>query len=231
MPQSKEEAKALLEAIGVCCELTGTQISEAAARVLANDLAEYPHQQVMGALATCRRELTGRLTLGAIVERLTDGRPGPQEAWAMLSQAYASEGVTVVWTDEMSAAFRVALACEDAIAARMAFLESYRSLCIAARREKLPCKWTPSLGHDRHGRDGPLLAAVTAGRITAEHAQPYLVGDTSQSDLRRLAPQRVKLLADKLAGHALPRPSRPPANAETDETGRVTACRKAQGTG
>jgi glutamate formiminotransferase len=135
MMQNKDEAKALLEAIGVCCEITGTEISEVAARVMADDLARYPHQQVLGALTRCRREVRSRLTLADVIERLDDGRPGPQEAWAVVAPTLHDEGVTVVRTREMAVAFGVALGlADDPIAARMAFLVRGGAICDAAGR-------------------------------------------------------------------------------------------------
>src|SRR5438270_13827149 len=87
----------ILEALGVVCELTSTKLSEAATRVFANDLARYPEAQVLGALARCRREVKGRLTLAEVVSRLEDGRPGPEQAWAQIMHALADERITVVW--------------------------------------------------------------------------------------------------------------------------------------
>jgi hypothetical protein len=66
----------LSEAVAVTLELTGTTLSEVAARMMADDLARYPEQQVMGALTRCRRELKGRLTIADVISRLDDGRPG-----------------------------------------------------------------------------------------------------------------------------------------------------------
>ena len=74
----------LNEAIAVTAELTGTVLSKVAAQVMAEDLARYPEAQVMGALTRCRRELKGRLTIADVISRLDDGRPGVEEAWAML---------------------------------------------------------------------------------------------------------------------------------------------------
>ena len=77
----------LAEALAVTAELTGTELSVAAAKVMATDLAAYPRQQVLGALARCRRELKTRLTMAAVIERLDDGRPGAEEAWAMIPKS------------------------------------------------------------------------------------------------------------------------------------------------
>ena len=65
----------LLKAIAVTAELTDTDLSESAARVMAEDLAVFPENQVLGALVKCRRELKGRLRIGDVIDRLDDGRP------------------------------------------------------------------------------------------------------------------------------------------------------------
>lgn len=160
----------LLKALAVAAELTGTELSDVAARVMAADLLTYPLPQVLTALSRCRRELKGRLTLAAILERLDDGRPGPNEAWAMIPQ---SEDASVVWTAEMQVAFGVAhplLAAKQTIAARSAFIEAYEAAVAKARSEGVAVRWTPSLGHDKRHRAGVIEEAVRLGRLTQEHA-------------------------------------------------------------
>lgn len=166
--------KALLQAIAVTAELTSTSLSEAAARVFAEDLSRYPQHQVLAALVKCRKELKGRLTLADVISRLDDGRPGPEEAWAMLPR---DEAMTVVWSEEMAVAWGVALPLikeGDTVQARMAFLERYRALVQAARDDGKPVEWTPSLGHDIHGRETPLLEAVAKSRLPASQVQKLL---------------------------------------------------------
>lgn len=167
-------SSALLQAIAVCAELTRTQLSEAAARVLADDLSRYPERQVLHALSRCRRELRSGLTLADILARLDDGRPGPEEAWAMMPR---DESQSVVWTDEMAQAWGVArpLIDEgDTIAGRMAFLEHYRGLVQTARDRGLPPHWTPSLGHDPAGREAVLVEAAEKGRLLPSHVAGLL---------------------------------------------------------
>ena len=167
-------SKALLQAIAVCAELTRTQLSEAAARVLADDLSRYPERQVLHALSRCRRELRSGLTPADILARLDDGRPGPEEAWAMMPR---DESQSVVWTDEMAQAWGVArpLIDEgDTIAGRMAFLEHYRGLVQTARDRGLPPHWTPSLGHDPAGREAVLVEAAEKGRLPPSHVAGLL---------------------------------------------------------
>jgi len=160
----------LLKALAVTAELTNTQLSGEAARVMADDLARYPEMQVLGALQKCRRELKGRLTVADVVTRLDDGRPGPEEAWAMLP---FDEAQTVVWTDEISKAWGIALPLieeGERVPARMAFLESYRKAVQEARDNGEAPRWAVSLGHDPNARQVAIEQAVRLGRISHSHA-------------------------------------------------------------
>ncbi len=104
-----------------------------------------------------------------------DGRPDAEEAWSIVARSLNDEGVTIVWTEEMAGAFGVALGLQnDRIAARMAFKESYENLVKESRRQGKAAKWSPSLGHDVEGREGPLLAAVKQGKLTAPHVAGLL---------------------------------------------------------
>lgn len=190
---NNNDKKQLLEAIAVCAELTGTQLSEAAARVMADDLSRYPHAQVVGALGACRRELRGRLTISDIIARLDDGRPGVEEAWATVAPALGNESVTIVWTDEMAAAYGVACNLDgDKVAARMAFREHYEAECKAARAKGVPVKWSACLGHDPAGREGPLLAAAKKGLLTQQHVAGLLPHrDKPAHDVQKLLEGRL----------------------------------------
>jgi hypothetical protein len=163
----------LLEAVAVTAELCGRTFSEPAARVFVSDLSGYPEPQVIAALSKCRKEVRGLLTVADVIQRLDDGRPGPDEAWAMLPR---SEADSVVWTEEMSKAYAVAepMMDTDRNAARLAFRESYKRAVDAAREVRKPVQWTPSLGHDPRGREAALERAAELGRLTASHAQALL---------------------------------------------------------
>lgn len=164
-------SKEVLQALAVTAEITGTQLSEAAARVFAGDLARYPPDQVLGALTRCRREVRGRLTVADVVGRLDDGRPTPDEAWAMCPQ---EEAETAVLTEEMAAALGVASQAGDRVSARMAFLAAYRRMVQEARDEGRPVRWFPSLGTDPSGREPVLAEAIRLGRLSASHARALL---------------------------------------------------------
>jgi hypothetical protein len=109
-----------------------------------------------------------------VVTRLDDGRPGAEEAWSMIPRG---EGATVVWTEEMAAAFGVVVSMIDSgeeIPARMAFKEKYAALVAEARDANIPVRWIPSLGHDPNGREAPLEEAVRKNRLTHQHAMELL---------------------------------------------------------
>lgn len=187
----------ILKAVAVTAELTGTEITEAAAKVFAMDLVEHPKAAVMAALTRCRRELKGRLTLADVLNRIADmdGRPSSDEAWAMMPM---DEATSVVWTDEMAAAWGVALPMigSDMTAARMAFKRAYEKRVEEARQANVPPKWRASLGHDATAREHAVRQAVELGRLSAEQAVKLLPN-------LEISPQMLQL-AREITGKALP---------------------------
>lgn len=183
-------SKELIEAVAVTAELCGRTFSEAAARVFVGDLSAYPEAAVIKALARCRKEVRGVLTVQDVASRLDDGRPGPNEAWAMLPM---SESETAVWTDEMAQAFGVArqLLEHDKTAACFAFKEQYVKAVSDARDAGRPVNWTPTLGHDPRGREKALAEAVQLGRLPLEYARQFapLLPPPSKTGVERL--QRI----------------------------------------
>jgi hypothetical protein len=178
---------AVIEAIAVTAELCGRTFSPAAAAVFAADLDGFPEAAVLSALTRCRKEVRGLMTLQDVVSRIDDGRPGVEEAWAMLPM---DEATTVVWTEEMAQAWGLArplLTAGDRIAARMAFKEHYAAAIAKARDERRPAKWTASLGDDKYGREPVLLEAVQKGRLPPAHVKALL-------PYHEISPQAVALL-------------------------------------
>jgi hypothetical protein len=164
----------LIQAVAVTAELCGRTFSEAAAKMFVQDLSGFDEQAVIKALTRCRREVRGFLTIADVVSRIDDGRPGVEEAWAMMP---FDESQTVVWTEDMAKAFGIALPLlmeGDKVAARMAFKESYAKLVTEARDAGIRVTWTPSLGHDKNGREAVLSEAVAKGRLTYEAAQEFI---------------------------------------------------------
>jgi hypothetical protein len=166
----------LVERLVMTAEACGTNLTDGAAALIAAELATYDQAQVAGALRKCLRDLKGRLSLAAIIERLDDGRPGADEAWSMMP---FDEAQTVVWSDEMAAARGIVqpLLDEcDKVGARMAFREAYTRLVAEARDARKPVNWTASLGHDPRGREGALRLAVENGRLTLGQASNLGLG-------------------------------------------------------
>ena len=104
------------------------------------------------------------------------GRPGPEEAWSICLGAM-DEATTIVWTDEMAAAWGIAnpvMQSGDDVGARMAFREAYNRKVDEAKREGKPVKWTPSLGHDKEARADVLKQAVEDGRLSHDGIQQLI---------------------------------------------------------
>lgn len=163
----------LLEAVAVTAELCGRTFSEAAARVFVSDLAAYPEDAVIASLTRCRKEVRGMLTVQDVVSRLDDGRPGPEEAWAMLP---LGEDDSAVWTDEMASAWGVARSVYrggDKTAARFAFKEAYTKRVNAARDAGKPVNWTPTLGTCPASRWRVLSDAVATNKLPLEFARQF----------------------------------------------------------
>jgi hypothetical protein len=148
-----QEQDRLVDLLVATAEVIGDQLSPNAAAYMVSDLAQYPLPMLERALASCRRELKARLSLAAILERIEDGHPAPNEAWANAIRA-ADEGATVVWTEQTRDAWAAALPlvqAGDKIAARPAFLEVYTRLVKEARAAHRIATYRLSLGGDVSG--------------------------------------------------------------------------------
>lgn len=172
---TEQKELAIIQALTVCAELTGTQLTEAAFDVMVDDLMAYEAQSVLAALNRCRRELTGRLTLAAVLQRLDTGLPSADEAFGMLVEGWRNEALTVVVPAiAMRAAGNGAQElyfCGDKTGARMAFKGAYERLAADVQGK---AAWFVSAGNDRDQRSAAVMAAVKAGRLEQEQAAAYL---------------------------------------------------------
>jgi len=153
-------------------EIYSRTVSDAAAMMFLADLSSYPSDQIKIALQKCRQELRAFPTVADVLARIPDGRPGVEEAWAMIPK---DEESSVVWTDEMAEAMasaRPLLMEGDPVAARMAFKETYTKL-VSANRGK-PVRWWASFGFEKSGREAVVRDAVDRGRLTQSEAQLLL---------------------------------------------------------
>ena len=199
-PMSPEQVAQLAMAIVATAEVLGQLLTADAAEMMADDLCEHSAQSISAALKACRRELTGKLTLAAILQRIQaeDGRPGKDEAWAIAMTAN-DEYETVVLTDEIQLALAAAkpiLDAGDKVGARMAFLSAYERLVSQAREDRKAVNWHVSVGFDANRRVEAITKAVQLQRISQEGGQVYL------ADLR-VAPitENGRAVAGLITGH------------------------------
>ncbi|AST86240.1 hypothetical protein CIG66_07090 [Ralstonia pseudosolanacearum] len=123
----------------------------------------------------------------------TNGRPGPEEAWAIAVKA-CDESETVVMNDEIAHAWGVAkpiFDLGDEVGARMAFKEVYERQVSAAKE---PVKWWPSIGTDQHKRDAALSEAKRAGLLPAPQVSALLPNHTGDKG----CPEGLKRLKEAM---------------------------------
>lgn len=195
----------LLRTIKATVELCGVVMSDAAAQLFVEDISGYPEHQVIGALARCRREVRGKLTPKDVIDRLDDGRPSPDEAWALVPKREAD---SVVWTDEMAHAWSIASPAwmdGDRAGAARAFREAYVKAVSSNRDRRVPPQWSVSLGDDRHQAYNVIEAAVRNRQIsieTALHNIPDLKSlDTARALQLAITPQDVPPILPNRKGH------------------------------
>ena len=175
---SCDQTAELAAALCATAETLGQVLSANAAELMAQDLADYAMDDLASALQACRRELTGKLTLAAILQRIqaADGRPDPNEAWS-IALAASDEAESVVLTEEIRQAMSASapgMAQRDKVGARMSFLSAYQRLVDAARRECRPVVWSLSMGHDPQRRVAALEEAGRLGRLPAPEVQKQI---------------------------------------------------------
>lgn len=193
MSEVRAPSAQVMKLLAAAIEICGSQMSPAAVRVMGDKLAAYPEEAVLKALDRCMSEVTGRLSLAAIIQRIDDGRPSADEAWAQVGTN--DENVTLVTTDEaMLACGEVRLLMEegDMVAARMAFKSAYERIVTANRANGVKVKWRASLGFDKPGQVRALTAGVQAGKLDAEWAA-RLLGTVTAAELLGQAPAPLAL--------------------------------------
>lgn len=191
------ELSTVIKTLAVVCEVTGTVLSTAAQDLVVRSLQAYPAAHVLGALNRCASECRFKLTLADIVSRLDDGRPGGEEAWALMPKDEADSGVV---TQEMSTAWGVAalLYDTDPIAARMAFKESYERETREARQHAVPATWRLTAGSNPKLRESVAIEAVKAGKLPPAAIEPYVLPEHRPMTLKALPPaSEAQLEANK----------------------------------
>jgi len=166
------EDRELIELIKITGELYNKNVSTAAALAFLSDLENFNSADIKRSLQKCRQQLQTFPTVAHVIERIEDGRPGAEEAWALLPK---NEGESVVWTEETSYAYGICkgLIKSDPVAARMAFKETYTKRVAEARNSQIAPRWTVSLGFDRNQRNAALKQAVSLGRL--DHGMAMMI--------------------------------------------------------
>lgn len=177
-------------------EAFGEPLTEQRQEIYCAGLADIPRQQLQTAFKRARyelrwfpklaelRELAGALFQGS------DGRPGPEEAWARMPKGDRMEDDSVVWCDEERVAYgacRSLLLEGDLIGARMAFKERYEKELAEARSQGRPVNWTMSAGFNVEHRLSTLANAVQERRLTTAKALEF-VSSERRSDFARMLP-------------------------------------------
>ncbi|UTD54947.1 hypothetical protein [Halomonas sp. MS1] len=180
MPLTDAQHEQVLDLVYATAEVLGQEMRPSAGMLIAEDLSVYPFAEIRSALARCRAELHGKLTLAAIVERIPSANAhlSGNEAWALALRS-TDEQETVVWTPEIASAFATAKPLldgerPDKVGARMAFLAAYERELATAKAEARQPEWMVSLGHDPQRREIALTAAVSAGKLPAPKVERLL---------------------------------------------------------
>ena len=177
----------LLEAMAVLCELTGTEWSEPAVKVIERELSCYPLPDTLQALERCQRELKHKVSLADILDRIPSQHPGAEEAWAQVVKVMKNEHVSICWTDEMRTAYGAAAPLvNDMVAARMAFKEVYTKELGGARANRRLPRWSVSLGYDQVMRQECVREAMQKNLISQVTAVKLLAHEIPKEEARLL---------------------------------------------
>lgn len=179
----KTDVEKILEAVSVTAELTGADLSENAKAAMVEALLPFGVRKSLDALNRCRRELTGRLTLAAVLQRIDTGLPSADEAWGLVSEGLRDERVTVVVPAiaQQAAAMGAAelLRNGDKTGARMAFKAAYEKLAGGLDLSG-GVRWVVERGWDAEDAKTKIAEAVRAGRLNRQaalQALPYQATD------------------------------------------------------
>jgi hypothetical protein len=153
----------------------GERVTEDSAKLIMHDLEAFDPNDLVFALNSIRREQSRFPTISEILARVqaNDGRPGPEEAWALCPKDDAASAYV---NDEIMEAWGVASGLLDVSKydARKAFGETYARIVQERRASAIKPKWWLTQGYEKNGRAIALRAAIEKGRISVDAAQLLL---------------------------------------------------------
>lgn len=172
----------ITKAITVTAELTNTTLSGNALLAMGEELESFDLGDVLTALNRCRRELTGRLTLAAILERIDMGYPSENIAWGLIVESWRHEDLAVCLPEVAQLAGGAAydIFHRDPTGARMAFKEAYTASVQKAKDLGQKCIWTVSAGTDKAQMAHCITSAVKEGKLSPLVAQKYLPTEATE---------------------------------------------------
>jgi hypothetical protein len=194
MPRSSKGSEKGLEYLDwindqltILAEAFGETLTEQRQEIYCGGLADIQQNQLHVAFRRARYELKWfpklaelRAFAGVLSTATSDGRPGPEEAWARMPKGEHREDDSVVWCEEERAAYaacRSLLLDGDQIGARMAFKERYERELAEARSQDRPVRWTMSAGYDIGHRLSTLANAIQENRMSLASALNFVPGD------------------------------------------------------
>lgn len=179
-------AEKIMQAIAVTAELTGTQLSDNAMAVMAEDLLAYPLDKVLIAFERCRRELKGKLTLAAILERIDDGWQSAEEAFNALVSGWENDSISILTTHTAMQAAQSATAlfnAGDKYRAGMAFKTAYERMVSEKKAKGMQPDWFVSAGVDKEQLAHVVKEAAMNGHITPDYALTLLPASKERIDI------------------------------------------------
>jgi hypothetical protein len=199
----------ITDEITILAEAFGESLSEQRHEIYCRALADISQDLLRTAFRRARFELKYfpkiaelRELAGVLPNGLSDGRPGPEEAWARMPKGERIEQDSIVWCDEERAAYdscRSLLLNGDRVGAHMAFRERYEKELVEARSKGKPPRWTFSAGYDIDHRLSTLAAAVQANRIPLEDALNSVPGERHETFVQMLpSAEARRLLAGRV---------------------------------
>lgn len=176
MSAQKEIAKALAAMTKLMPG--GERIDASAGDYLIKALSGYDQQAVLDSLNRCFRELKFFPTISEIIDRINDGRPGAEEAWALCPK---HDGSAAYLNDEIIEASNTATNLlhngGDMVSARMVFKEVYERIVKNNRATGKRPDWFLSRAYgpgSEWTNEAALQYAIEKGRIPAPEAKLLL---------------------------------------------------------
>ena len=186
----------------ILAEAFGESLTEQRQEIYCGGLVDIHQDRLRTAFRRARYELKYfpklaelRELAGALPDALSDGRPGPEEAWGRMPRGDGMEDDSIVWCEEERAAYgacRSLLLNGDNVGAHMAFKERYEKELTEARSLGKPVRWIMSAGYDMEHRLSTLAAAVQEKRMSLASALNFVPGERQNDFAQMLPPKEAK---------------------------------------